>query len=408
MPLTEANRIPTATFRVQLNAEFTFRQLEAQVGYLRSLGISDFYLSPIFTAQAGSTHGYDVNDYTRISDELGGSAAFERLADQVKEQGGGLLVDLVPNHMGIAGDGNAWWQEVLEFGPASDYAPFFDIDWQAAGGRVLLPILEHRYGRELEAGKLSVRFAGQRLGLGYGEIRLPLRPASQAEILRALAGISQLTGDERAQAAAFADQLAAEPDRQRTRKLELQVAEWRATRPGAQDALEVHLRRLNGLPGNAPSLRELDALIDRQHYRLVRWKAGVHEINYRRFFAIASLVGLRMENPAVFRETHRLLETLLKAGRVTGLRIDHIDGLREPEDYLRRLQGLARPAPDRPLYVVVEKILAPPDETLPDSWPVQGTTGYEFIFQVAGLLVDPAAEARITATYRRVTGESAT
>jgi len=138
MPLTEANRIPTATFRVQLNAEFTFRQLEAQVGYLRSLGISDFYLSPIFTAQPGSTHGYDVNDYTRISDELGGSAAFERLADQVKEQGGGLLVDLVPNHMGIAGDGNAWWQEVLEFGPASDYAPFFDIDWQAAGGRVLL------------------------------------------------------------------------------------------------------------------------------------------------------------------------------------------------------------------------------------------------------------------------------
>jgi len=186
------------------------------------------------------------------------------------------------------------------------------------------------------------------------------------------------------------------------------VAEWRATRPGAQDALEVHLRRLNGLPGNAPSLRELDALIDRQHYRLVRWKAGVHEINYRRFFAIASLVGLRMENPAVFRETHRLLETLLKAGRVTGLRIDHIDGLREPEDYLRRLQGLARPAPDRPLYVVVEKILAPPDETLPDSLAVQGTTGYEFIFQVAGLLVDPAAEARITATYRRFTGESAT
>ena len=418
--MLEAGRIPTATFRLQLNAEFTFRDLDVQVAYLRSLGVSDFYLSPLFTATPGSTHGYDVNDYSTVSPALGGREAFEQLADRLRAEGAGVLVDMVPNHMGIAGPGNAWWRDVMVWGKHSAYAPFFDIHWNAGGNRVLMPILAHHYGRELERGKISLAFE-EGFFLRYGDMWLPVRPDSEAKILLSLSADPGLSAADREQTATFvvhfgtlAQSLTDENRDQardcshRLHDLQAQLARWVQSHPVVGASLERQLHELNGIPGEAGSFAALDGLIEEQHYRLARWKAGIHEINYRRFFAINSLVGLQMENPEVFRACHELLARFLREGRITGLRIDHIDGLRQPAEYLRRLQALERIPNAAPLYVLVEKILASPEEGLPADWPVHGTTGYDFISQLAGLLVDPAAEPRLTATYRRFTGETET
>ncbi|HWA10295.1 MAG TPA: malto-oligosyltrehalose synthase [Opitutaceae bacterium] len=416
MPLAEANRTPLATYRVQLNPAFTFRDLAAQLDHLLALGVTDFYLSPILTASTGSLHGYDVNDYTSVSPELGGREGFERFSDEARRHGAGVLVDIVPNHMGIAGPRNAWWHDVLMWGRRSAYAPFFDIDWQAGGDRVLLPVLAHHYGRELERGRLALEFGAGFL-LRYGDLLLPVHAESHAQLLQALTRDAGLPSGDRAEATAFASdfhRLAQVPatesrdeSKERTRRLQrvqARLAEWAKSRPAVRARLDEHLRRLNGTPGRPESFVELDALIGGQHYRPARWKAGAHEINYRRFFAISSLVGLRMEDPEAFRESHQLIADLLREGRITGLRVDHIDGLRQPAGYLRRLQALAPAEKGAPLYVAVEKILAAPGESLPADWPVQGATGYEFIPEVAGLMVDPAAADAFTATYRRFTG----
>jgi (1->4)-alpha-D-glucan 1-alpha-D-glucosylmutase len=426
MALNEAQSIPQATYRVQLHAHFTFSDLEGLVPYLHELGISDCYCSPILFSTPGSTHGYDVSDYRKLDPELGGEPAFERLSRALGEVGMGVLLDFVPNHMGISGPFNPWWEDVLESGQNSPYARFFDVHWNShlphATQRILVPILEDHYGSVLEQGKLKIQYASGGLRVAYGDVHFPLSPPSYAKILSRLAAdpacpaefkerlgmlIENLRSLRRIQDSNNATPAETYATRLATVKKELAALLDRETRLRA--LLEANLEVLNGTAGEPQSFNALDELLDEQHYRLARWKAGAHETNYRRFFAVDTLIGLRMENPEVFHESHLLLGLLLREKRVRGLRIDHVDGLWDPLQYLQRLQTLAQPAESapgpKPLYVLVEKILAL-DETLPASWPVHGTTGYEFMTQLGQVLTDPSAEGEITDIYRVFTGEN--
>jgi (1->4)-alpha-D-glucan 1-alpha-D-glucosylmutase len=418
MPLRESAHVPSCTYRVQLHRQFAFSDLGGLAPYFRALGISDFYLSPIFTATPGSLHGYDITDYRRVNPELGGGDGFDLLAARLRSEGCGILLDFVPNHMGIAGMVNGWWRDVLENGRHSPYAPFFDIHWKEevdrGHPRVLVPVLEDHYGRVLEQGKITLVYENEFL-LRYGDLSLPVNPSSYALILDPLgSGAGERPRAIRALATAFAALAAlsagCDPETARRRRddadrLKQEMAGAFAARPEWRERLTERLREINGVAGNAASFDEMHELIERQHYRLARWQTGAHEINYRRFFAIDSLVGLHMERTDVFRESHELIARLVREGKVAGLRIDHIDGLRQPEDYLRRLQSLERPDASLPLYVLVEKILAP-GELLPEAWPVQGTTGYEFISDLAGVLVAAGAEKRFDQIYQDFTGET--
>ncbi len=413
-------RIPVATYRLQLHRDFPFAAATAQVAYAAALGVSDFYCSPVFLSTPGSTHGYDVNDYRRVNPELGGRSELHRLHAQLATRGMGLLLDFVPNHMGINGPGllNRWWRDVLENGEQSAHARFFDIDWNAgerAGpSQVLVPILEDHYGRVLEDGKLSVVFEDGTLSVAYYDMRFPLRPASYRAVLD---GVSD--GADLRAIAGEIDNLPQPPPREDSGAATMRAALFSELKQrlhgafehdvAARARLEDRLRALNGVAGERRTFDALDAIVQQQHYRLAFWKAGVHETNYRRFFAIDTLIGLRMENAEVFQECHALLAELVSAGIVTGLRIDHVDGLRDPKQYLERLQSLARSeegAAAKPLYVLVEKILAA-GEPLPTEWATHGTTGYEFIAQLAGVFVDARAERRFTETYAAFAGERA-
>ncbi|HEY4245744.1 MAG TPA: malto-oligosyltrehalose synthase [Lacunisphaera sp.] len=420
MPLTESAHIPRCTYRVQLRENFNFGDLANLVPYFRALGISDFYLSPIFAATPGSTHGYDVTDYGTVNPELGGGDGFDLLATRLRSEGFNLLLDFVPNHMGIAGVLNSWWRDVLENGKYSAYEPFFDIQWKAEGSRghpwVLVPLLEDHYGKVLEEGKISLTYSDS-FALQYADILLPVSPGSYSWILKFLVSSASTEEADSILLPVIAEFDALPrpigvPDAELARKrgdavnqLKQQTATVFARHPPLRKKLDGLLKKINGTPGDPKSFDQLDRLIERQHYRLARWKTGTHEINYRRFFAIDSLVGLHMEKPEVFRAAHELLGRFVREGKVTGLRIDHIDGLRQPEDYLRRLQSLERPDASKPLYVLVEKILAR-DETLPDDWPVHGTTGYEFIPQLAAVLSDSSPEDEFDKIYAEVTGET--
>ena len=420
MPLVESAHVPRCTYRVQLHGKFTFGDLASLTSYFRSLGISDFYLSPIFTATPGSTHGYDVTDYGTVNPELGGGDGFDLLAQRLRSEGFHILLDFVPNHMGIAGVLNQWWRDVLENGRFSTYEPFFDIQWKEEGSRdhpwVLVPVLEDHYGKVLEEGKISLLF-NEGFILQYGNISLPVSPRSYATILRSLTNSDSSDSTNPAVASLASEfealpQTIGTPDAEVARKrtevvdrLKKQTAAAVAENSSLQRRVADRLKKINGVPGDASSFDDLHALIEQQHYRLARWKTGAHEINYRRFFAIDSLVGLHMEKPEVFRAAHELLGRFVREGKIAGLRIDHIDGLRQPEDYLRRLQSLDRPDCEKPLYVLVEKILAK-DEVLPDNWPVHGTTGYEFIPQLAGVLGDSSSESALDQIYARFTGDS--
>jgi (1->4)-alpha-D-glucan 1-alpha-D-glucosylmutase len=422
-----ARRIPLATYRWQLRKEFPFSAAAALVGYAAELGISDYYTSPILLSTPGSSHGYDVNDYRRIDPELGGREALATLHDALRAADMGLLLDFVPNHMGINGPGllNTWWRDVLENGIHSRYAGFFDIDWSsgAEGGvaQVLVPILDNHYGRVLEEGRLQLVCEDGGLSVASGDLRFPLRPQTYQAVLEPLATGSKAAGDVAGLARAFAtlpkaeaaeDNEAAKRRTQQLTELKQRLATALRERDDFRQALDQRLAELNGRVGEAASFDALDRLIAQQHYRLAFWKAGVHETNYRRFFAIDSLIGLRVEEPEVFAETHALLGRLLTEGIVTGIRIDHIDGLRHPKQYLERLQWLGArgdvgaEAEKPPVFVVVEKILADNEPLAPD-WLTHGTTGYEFVTQLAGVFVNPTAERRFTETYGEFTGERA-
>ena len=413
-------RIPRATYRLQLHRDFTFRDAAGVVPYLARLGISHLYCSPILRARAGSTHGYDIIDHATLNPELGGRAGFDELVDALHAHAMGLVVDVVPNHMGIMGADNAWWLDVLEHGPAAIHAGFFDIDWrpldEAMAGRVLVPVLGDHYGLVLERGELKVAFeegAGE-FSVWYHGHRFPVDPREYPRIL-ALAG-PQL-------AAGFADlpprhdttpEAVARRDRD-SRLHKRRLTEAAQADPAAAAAIDDALRVLNGTPGAPESFERLHELLEAQAYRLAFWRVASDEINYRRFFDINDLAALRTEDEAVFDATHRLLFELAASGKIDGLRIDHPDGLYDPAGYFERLQrGYARAAsldlepdaggrPARPLWVVAEKILAG-HERLAESWAVHGTTGYRFAAVANGVLVDGPARGRFERTWRAFTG----
>ncbi len=423
MPFTDPQGVPASTYRLQLRKEFPFAAASRVVPYLHALGISHCYCSPILMSAPGSTHGYDVSDYHRIDTDLGGHTGYAEFAAQAHAHGVGILLDFVPNHMGIQGTSNRWWQDVLECGPYSPHADFFDIDWrdhfQGGRARVLVPILDNHYGVVLEAGRFAIRYDGVkgRFAVHYEDLRFPLAPHSYEELLGGAAARESLADEARLALEKIAAGFRALPRgddgpiaREPREELKRQLAETTNANAAARDAIAEHLAAINGKPGDARSMDRLDQLLTEQHYRLAHWKTGAHEVNYRRFFAIDTLIGLRMENPNVFEETHRLIGGLVRANLANGLRIDHIDGLRNPHEYLERLQALALPdgaEAANPVYVVVEKILADHEE-LDCAWPAHGTTGYEFIPQLASIFVDPGAERKFTQLYEAFTGRRET
>jgi (1->4)-alpha-D-glucan 1-alpha-D-glucosylmutase len=470
---------PTSTYRVQLNAGFTFADARAIVPYLQDLGIGALYTSPFLCATPGSTHGYDVTDYGHLNPEIGDDDDLQSLTTQLRERGMGVLVDVVPNHMGIAGGANSWWQDVLENGRTSAYADYFDIDWrplkEELRGKILLPVLGDHYGIVLERGELRLAYADGAFTVHYYETRLPIAPPTYSLILsiplpeleQTLPGgdlsllefQSIITAFER-----LPPQDERDPDLIAERRREQIVAKRRlaelvASSPAVARAIEETVRVLNGESSDAEAQAHrfdaLDRLLDAQSYRLSSFRTAGEEINYRRFFAINELAAVRQEVPAVFAAAHALLLQLIASGAVTGLRIDHPDGLWDPAGYFRDLQRAAwletarrrvgrstaeetrsrveaEIDPERidwsavdslladdwpgqagdglalaarlPLYVVVEKILEP-GESLPIDWAVHGTVGYEFARVTTGLFVDPAHQRDFDHLYARITGE---
>ena len=418
-------RTPRATYRIQLNRDFTFAQAAEIVPYLARLGVSHVYCSPFLKARAGSPHGYDIVDHGALNPELGSEADYDHFCAVLAEHGMGQMLDIVPNHMGVGGDDNPWWLDVLENGQASDYAGFFDIDWQPAkpelAGKVLLPLLEDHYGTVLGKGLLQLAFNAARgeLSVHYHEHRFPLDPKTYPRVL----GVRLDSLDpQHPDAAAFRGLVSlfdglpsrhdASPERRAQRNhdkdaLKQRLAELAQGAEPIADCIAASLAAANGTPGEGASFDLLHALLEDQAYRVAYWRVAADEINYRRFFDVNSLAALRMQQPEVFAATHRLVLDLIAAGKVQALRIDHPDGLYDPAGYFRMLREAvaARGAAYPTLYTVVEKILML-QEALPGDWPVDGTTGYDFGELANGVLVDPAAEAPLTRLYDRLRGST--
>ncbi|MGZ4959975.1 MAG: malto-oligosyltrehalose synthase, partial [Methylomonas sp.] len=424
---------PRAVYRLQLNREFKFDDAHRIVPYLHSLGISHLYVSPCLKSRAGSTHGYDIVDHSSLNPELGGSDAFARLIDQLHAYGMGLILDIVPNHMGLGSGENGWWLDVLENGQASAYATYFDIDWhpirESLRGKVLLPILADHYGKALEAGKLSLAFDEKRgeFGVYYCDRRLPLDPETYPIIL--MHETEQFTALANAESHALLEWHSLMTDFEQLRQVRAapierarfaaackqRLAALCSQSPYARAFVAEMISLFNGEPGKPESFDRLHELLELQSFRLAYWRVAADEINYRRFFDINDLICLRQQIPKVFEATHKLILTLIAEGNVDGVRIDHIDGLWNPRAYCERLQNefrhIAAQEPDRvftvddqPLYLLVEKILAG-YEHLPGDWPIAGTTGYEFSNLVNGLFVHAPSEAKITKIYHRFIGE---
>ncbi|MFP5326067.1 MAG: malto-oligosyltrehalose synthase [Acidimicrobiia bacterium] len=398
-----ARRAPRATYRVQLQPAFTFDDAAAIVDYLAELGISHLYCSPYLQAAPGSTHGYDVVDHRSLNAELGGEEAHARLSEALEAHGMGQVLDIVPNHMALSGPRNAWWWDVLENGPSSQYASYFDINWRPTeeklANKVLVPILGDHYGRVLEKGELRLERRGGEFVIRYYDEAVPVSPRTIDDLLAAAAATYDnddllfLSGGFGRLPHAAATDRASVTRRHRDKEvLKRQLAQLCESDEAARAAVDDAVARTN----EQPDL--LDALIERQNYRLALWRVAGQELDYRRFFDITSLVGLRMEDPQVFNDTHALVLRLVQEGKVHGLRIDHPDGMRDPAGYLERLAAATNGT-----YTVVEKILEV-DEQLRESWPVAGTTGYDFLNVAGGLLVDEAAEAQMTDVWVRFAG----
>ena len=423
-------RIPSCTYRLQFNREFTFNQAREIVSYLRALGVSDIYASPYFQARPDSLHGYDITDHNKLNAAIGSREDYEALVAELHAHSMGQLLDFVPNHMGVSEPLNQWWMDVLENGPSSPFAHFFDIDWHPLKtdlrDKVLLPILGDQYGRVLERGELKVHFEAGVFYLTYWERRLPIAPGTFKYIIEiALENLVEFKNEEfYAELQSILTALEYLPKRSETdaeriaeRAREKEVIKRRLERrcseaPSVQEAIEHAVTQINGQPGDPRSFDKLDELLNAQAYRLAYWRVAAEEINYRRFFDVNDLAAIRMEVPDVFEATHQLLLELIRSGAVTGLRIDHPDGLYSPLEYMEKLQrrcadALKMPLPEdrRAFYVVLEKILTGP-ETLRKDWPVHGTTGYDFTNQVTQLLIDPEVEPAITKGFHRFIGHS--
>ncbi len=438
-------RAPRSTYRLQLHAGFGFADAEAILPYLRRLAVGDCYVSPVFEARPGSMHGYDVTRHDRVNPELGGEEGFARFAQAAREAGMGLLLDIVPNHMSVGND-SAWWQDVLENGRASKYAEFFDIDWNPLKadmqGKLLLPILGDQYGAELESGHIQIAIEDGVATVRYYDHSMPLSPrslplifseeqtAELPERLRdLLRDLSHIPPND------TADSSLATQRRGQLEEIKPRIREALML-PRNQTAIAEALESINGKVGDARSFDRLHEVLEAQPYRLAFWRVSAEEINYRRFFDVNDLVGLRMENPEVFAATHCLIRKMLAEKEVTGLRVDHCDGMFNPRQYLIRLQLLyiasqckgATPAGpvtpsgieseireavrgydwsglQGPLYVVVEKILEPL-ETLPREWPVRGTSGYDFVHFANQAFIQQENRKRFNELYTSVIGRT--
>ncbi|MCI0623541.1 MAG: malto-oligosyltrehalose synthase [Acidobacteria bacterium] len=451
-------RMPCATYRLQFNTGFTLRQAEALVSYLNELGITDFYASPLFKARAGSSHGYDICDHSQLNPEIDSETDFEAFTDALRDRGVGLILDVVPNHMSIS---SAWWLDVLETGPSSTFAGYFDIDWHSVRpdleNKVLLPILEDQYGKVLESGKLRLMYEDGAFSIYYYDTKLPLAPRTYSRILeKAMEKLDEVLDRQNEHFQELLSILTAlsylpprtevSPERIEERFREKEIIKRRIAAlcnscTSVQSAIEETVQTFNGVAGEPHSFDLLDALIDAQPYRPAFWRVATEEINYRRFFDINDLAAIRVEVPEVFEDTHRLLFRLLAEGRISGLRIDHPDGLWDPPTYFRRLQEnyllhhfqvaptLGQEPPEQqeqfrealstwleeetsrsgsrrwPLYVVAEKILSE-GETLPSDWAIHGTTGYDFMNDVNGLFVDGNNRGAFDKVYRDFIGSS--
>ncbi|NML31571.1 malto-oligosyltrehalose synthase [Paraburkholderia antibiotica] len=394
--------VPRSTLRLQFHRGFTFDDAARRVDYFAALGISHLYASPITTAEPGSMHGYDTVDYTEVSAECGGEAGLRRLVDKLRAHDMGLIVDIVPNHMGVGGSSNAWWLDILEWGRHSTYARHFDVDWHspdpALRGKVLLPTLGAPYGDELAAGRIALRFAPDsgRFHIGYGPHVFPVCPVDYAAILQSAdrADLSALANRFQGLTTQPADQPRAADARDALREF---VA--REGNAAIESVLETYA------PDDPVTRDRLHRLIERQHFRLAWWRTASDEVNWRRFFDISTLAGVRVERPEVFDAVHTLIFRLYREGLVDGLRIDHVDGLAEPREYCQRLRQRMTELRDTTPYVVVEKILGR-GEPLRDDWPVDGTTGYDFMNDVGALLHDPAGAEPLARTWAELTGRS--
>ena len=426
----EHPRIPVCTYRLQLNRWFTFAHAREIVPYLRALGVSDVYASPYFQAGPDSLHGYDITDHNKLNSAIGSEEEYDAWIAELHKHGMGQVLDFVPNHMGIAEPGNKWWADVLENGPSSLYAPYFDIEWRPIKSdlrdKVLLPILTDQYGRVLERGELKVHFEEGAFYLSHGKQKLPIAPGTYRFVLEmALENLAEYKGEEFY--GEFQSILTAleylprrteiDPEKIAERAREKEIVKRRLERrcqeaPQVQHAIEKALAAINGRPGDPRSFDKLDELLNAQSYRLAFWRVAAEEINYRRFFDVNDLAAIRMELPEVFDAAHQLVVDLVRRGAVTGLRIDHPDGLYLPKEYLDALQrrcaktfGMPLPKDGRAVYMIAEKILTG-SEKLRADWPLHGTTGYDFANHVAQVLVDASAEGAITKAFHRFIGHT--
>src|SRR5574337_1941460 len=459
--LSALRRVPVATYRLQFQPTFTFADAKQLVPYLHELGISDCYASPILQAASSNSHGYDISSHYTLNPDIGSEEAFDEVVGELKRHEMGLILDWVPNHMGISGNTNAWWADVLENGPSSPYARFFDIVWTPVRAqlknKVLLPILGDQYGKVLENQELLLTFEEGAFAVWYQDRRLPIDPGQYTQILQhRLDALTDLLSGENGHFLELQSIITAlghlppttdtEHEKVIERQREKEIIKKRLAELSDECAdvkrfIAENVCIVNGKKGDPRSFDLLDTLLAAQVYRVAFWRVAGEEINYRRFFDINELAAIRMEHPDVFRETHELIFRLIREGKVSGLRIDYPDGLYEPTEYFRRLQrGVFLAAcrhlfepdlqskssdwktveeqllrrydeefakdPQSPLrrafYIIAEKILTR-GEKLPDSWAVDGTTGYDFLNQLNGIFVDSSNGKRLEDIYSRFT-----
>jgi (1->4)-alpha-D-glucan 1-alpha-D-glucosylmutase len=450
-------KIPVSTYRLQLNRLFTFRDATRIIAYLNDLGITDIYASPYFEAKPGSMHGYDIVDHTRLNNEIGTEDDYHAMISELKHYGMGQVLDIVPNHMCVDSSENRWWMDVLENGPSSPYARYFDIDWSPVKkelkNKVLIPVLGDQYGNVLEGQQLKLSLEEGAFYLYYYEHKFPLRPQTYVNIMEyRLQDLQSRLSAENPDMAEYLSIMTAlghlplytETDsakiEERYREKEVVKRRFAALMNGSSEIrehVEENMRLFNGTKGEAKSFDLLDSLMNQQIYRLSHWRVATEEINFRRFFDINGLGAIRMEHPDVFKATHRLIFRLIREGSVTGLRIDHPDGLYNPAEYFHRLQrgcfvqqllASTSAVPDeqiaadhveqdcmqqydeavmtdsgyKPFYIVGEKILTK-SERMPEDWPIFSTTGYVFLNSVNGIFVDSGSVKGFDRIYEKFT-----
>jgi (1->4)-alpha-D-glucan 1-alpha-D-glucosylmutase len=454
-------RIPVATYRLQFNRNFRFTDARMLISYLSDLGITDIYSSPYFKAREGSIHGYDIIDHNALNPEVGTTQEYDELTDELHKYGMGQILDIVPNHMCVESKDNKWWMDVLENGPSSPYSDFFDIDWEPVKrelkNKVLLPVLGEQYGKVLENQEMVLRFEEGAFSIGYYELAFPVRPHTFIIILEhRLEELRNLLSDENPHFLEFMsiltaighlpDYIETDYDKITERQREKEIIKrrlWDLCNESAEVKafIEENVKIFNGRKGESQSFDLLDRLLDQQIYRLSFWRVATEEINYRRFFDINSLGAIRVEKPTVFRETHKLILRLIAEGKVTGLRVDHPDGLYNPSEYFRTLQqkcflhlrlghaekieqetsfnggdGLKTEILEqyeeiissdplfKPFYIVGEKILIK-SEIMPEEWPIFSTTGYVFLNSVNGIFIDSINAKAFDDIYTKVMRE---